>query len=359
MTDGENYKGASLDRADGQTEPQAHDHTAVESKKTWKDIAKQVLPWVVTAGILIYIFSTMDLGKFLETLKDANLLFMVLSLLSIGCFLFLFDAYIFSRLISWFSAGFTMYESMTLRGVGLLLMNININVGQGAFLYFVHRLKKVSLKDLLGIQFYFMAGDFFAGLVLITGATAYLHLTDPPIWLWKLDLAVLGGWLYVVHIIAYWIFKWDHFVLGFFRKWPILHAYDKSTPGQWAKLCLFRLVFQAVAFCINIVAIIAFDADIPIIKIILLGPIIFMISTLPVSVGGVGTTQAAWLMFFREYASEEKLIGLSLSINILFIIFHTLIGLIFMKRAIRLIFGETGGSLKDLTTAVAEGKDED
>ena len=52
--------------------------------------------------------------------------------------------------------------------------------------------------------------------------------------------------------------------------------------------------------------------DIPLLQLLTFLPLVFMIGALPVTVAHLGTSQAAWIFFFSDYAAEADLLAYSL-----------------------------------------------
>ena len=57
--------------------------------------------------------------------------------------------------------------------------------------------------------------------------------------------------------------------------------------------------------------------------------------SLPIAVAHLGTSQAAWLLFFSSNASPAKIVAYSLAAQLTFMLCNALIGLVFLPRASR------------------------
>jgi hypothetical protein len=74
---------------------------------------------------------------------------------------------------------------------------------------------------------------------------------------------------------------------------------------------------------------------IPFVKLMLFLPLVFLAAALPISVAHLGTSQAAWLLFFSGNATEAKILAYSLAAHFTFMFCNGLIGLFFLPRASR------------------------
>ena len=55
-------------------------------------------------------------------------------------------------------------------------------------------------------------------------------------------------------------------------------------------------------------------------------PVIFMLAALPVTVAHLGTTQAAWIFFFSQYAPVPRLLAFSLAAHLVFSFTRAMLG---------------------------------
>ena len=72
---------------------------------------------------------------------------------------------------------------------------------------------------------------------------------------------------------------------------------------------------------------------IPFVKLMLFLPLVFLAAALPIAVAHLGTSQAAWLLFFSTNATPVKIVAYSLAAQLTFMLCNALIGLVFLPRA--------------------------
>jgi hypothetical protein len=88
-----------------------------------------------------------------------------------------------------------------------------------------------------------------------------------------------------------------------------------------------------VSLCLHYLAAPAFGVTIPFGQMMIFLPVIFMLAALPISVAHLGTTQAAWLVFFGRYAPAPRLLAFSLAAHLAFVATRALLGLAFLPWA--------------------------
>ena len=77
----------------------------------------------------------------------------------------------------------------------------------------------------------------------------------------------------------------------------------------------------------------AFGFHIPFGHLLVFLPVIFMLAALPVTVAHLGTTQAAWVLFFSQYASAPQLLAFSLAAHLVFASTRAMLGLAWLPWA--------------------------
>ena len=70
-------------------------------------------------------------------------------------------------------------------------------------------------------------------------------------------------------------------------------------------------------------------------KLMLFLPLVFLAAALPIAVAHLGTSQAAWLLFFSGNATPARILAYSLAAHFTFMFCNGLIGLCFLPRATR------------------------
>jgi hypothetical protein len=77
----------------------------------------------------------------------------------------------------------------------------------------------------------------------------------------------------------------------------------------------------------------AFGIHIPFAHMLAFLPVTFMIAALPITVAHLGTTQAAWIFFFGQWAPAPRLVAFSLAAAATFSVCRALVGLLFTPVA--------------------------
>jgi hypothetical protein len=127
---------------------------------------------------------------------------------------------------------------------------------------------------------------------------------------------------------------------------------------RYAQVILLRSPMFLVSLLLSFFAVKTFGIQIPLAQMMAFLPIVFMLAALPITVAHLGTTQAAWIFFFNAYAAEEKLLAYSLASHLAFMLTRGMLGLVFLPRACKDLFGPLRPErllVTDQTRAAAKG----
>ena len=116
---------------------------------------------------------------------------------------------------------------------------------------------------------------------------------------------------------------------------------------------------KAPSFLLSIVtqylALSLYGIAIPFAKLTLFLPLVFLAAALPVAAAHLGTSQAAWLLFFSGNASNSQILAYSLAAHFTFMFCNGVIGLCFLPRAIRELSGVERAARDKLRPAMIRG----
>jgi hypothetical protein len=117
------------------------------------------------------------------------------------------------------------------------------------------------------------------------------------------------------------------------REWQLFRTFRRATLARYLQIVLLRMPMFAVAVCAHYFGARAFGIDIPFGHLLTFLPVVFMVAALPVTVAHLGTTQAAWIYFFGQFAPAPKLLAFSLVAHLTFTLTRALLGLLWLPVA--------------------------
>jgi hypothetical protein len=250
----------------------------------------RLLPWLVTAGLLLMLFMRTSVTEVIDAARaSAGWTLPVGLLCVIG--IYIGDSFAMWRTFGWFLAKMSFADVLLVRGATYLLAAINYNVGQGAIVYFVHRTAGTSIMRGAATVLLVMGTNVLALLFL---STAGLAVADGVPQAAKILLAV--GWagllLYVALVAARprWLDR------------PIFQVLLDSGIGGHLRALAVRIPHIASLVAFQYTMLHALHVQVPLVAALATLPIVFLVQVLPISVQGLGTTQAVMVFFFARYA---------------------------------------------------------
>jgi hypothetical protein len=250
--------------------------------------------WLVTAALLVLVFRKVSAGELVAAVHGAAPWTIPVGFLGMTAIYF-GDSFAIWKTFGWFLARLSFVEVLVLRGATYLLAAINYNVGQGAIVYFVHRSAGVPV----------MRGVATVLLIMGVNVLALLFLTS-------IGLGVAPEIPHAVAVITgvAWAGLLIYALTVALRpRWlasrPLFDVLLSAGLGGHARALLVRLPHIAALIFFQTTILHGFGVAVPLGYAIVALPVVFFIAVLPISVQGLGTTQAAMVYFFARYAAGD------------------------------------------------------
>ena len=120
----------------------------------------------------------------------------------------------------------------------------------------------------------------------------------------------------------------------------------RDAAARYARSCCCARRCSSCRSSLHYYAAHAFGIHIPFGQLLTFLPVIFMLAALPVTVAHLGTTQAAWIFFFSQYAPAPRLLAFSLAAHLVFASTRALLGVLWLPSA---YFDLVPGRVRTLT----------
>ena len=250
----------------------------------------RLLAWAVTAGLLVLLFHRIPFHEVLAAARGAapwavpaTLFFMLM--------IYLGDSFAIWKTFGWFLAPLSLTDVLLVRGATYLLAAINYNVGQGAIVYFVHRNAGTTIMRGIATTLLVLGVNVLALLFLATTG-----LTIAPAVPFAVKALVAVAWaglaIYVV-------------LVALRPRWldrPVFEVLLGAGLGGHARALVVRLPHIAALIAFQFSALRAFGVRVPLVDALATLPVTLLVAVLPISIQGLGTTQATMVYFFARYA---------------------------------------------------------
>jgi Lysylphosphatidylglycerol synthase TM region len=311
---------------------------------------KRLLPLATTLVIFILIFRRIPFAHFAATMAHADYSYFLLLMIPNSVFYFAWDTLVLTVVMRWFHGPLRYGELLPVRAVAYILALLNGDLAEGAMAVYLGRQAQAPLLEIVStviflswLELTHLAAWATAGMLLFPRAV-------PPELYW-IPAGFALFWTFFLLYARRGIAPWRPLtrrlgrissrlaVRGGVREWPILRTFRIAPLRRYAEVIGLKAPMFAFSLVIHYLAAEAFGFHIPFTKLVAFLPIVFMLAALPITVAHLGTTQAAWIFFFRAYATPSQLLAFSLAAHLTFMLTRGALGLIFVPQAYRDLVG--------------------
>lgn len=310
----------------------------------WK-LARRILPWLVAAGLLTWVFWGVPLQDFVDALGRGQFTWYLPAMVCCMVCIFLADTLAISKTFTWFTTPIPYRTVLRIRGASYLMSVINYNLGQGALVIFANRAKSVSYGRATGTVLLLMGVSL---VVLILLSAVGLFVSDAPkaVAFRPYVIALLLAFAVYLVVVA--------IKPRFLSRWSVAQPMlDAGLRGHLAAIAV-RAPHMALVFIAHYITMRAFGIDIPLLAFLSTMPFVSLMSAIPISPQGLGTTQYAAVYFFSAFApgtvAQQKatVLAYSLTTSVLAIFFMLATGLFFLRSGMKLLHLDDDKKRSDL-----------
>lgn len=278
-------------------------------------VMKKFVSLVISVAILLIIYSQIDFDKLIKVLQNCDLFWMTISLLMFIPLTLLTSWRLQQLMPSHRTLGFIEANRLIL-GASVLNMILPSKMGDIAKAYFLKDRGHLSGSLSLSLVIFEKACDLLSLLFwCVFGLIVYPHKNEL---FWVMTLAVAGGLFFGIILIAS-----PSFALLFFQilakalpkkmsakldkissAWREMHDYFWEDKKQltWITLnSIFTWFLHLVQIWLFILALKAWT---PFLINLALSPLAILAGLLPLTFAGVGTRDAALILFYQPYFNE-------------------------------------------------------
>ena len=283
---------------------------------------------VLTVTIFLLIFWRIPFGAFWKALSGAHLLPFLVLMGSFSLGFFLLDTFVLSTLIRWFHGPLPYRDLLPVRAVTYLVSILNTQLAQGALALYIHRRFRTPLAQITSTVALMMLLET-TNLILFATLGAVAFPGGAPLLLLVLPLVLVTVWLLLISLA-----RGKLGVLGQRLSGSgLLSTFRRARLGQCAVILGLKGCVFCLALLVHSQALGFFGMAIPLARLVACLPVVFLVGALPITVAHLGTSQAAWIFFFSDYAPTADLLAYSLVSHMTFMLANRTFGVLFLPRA--------------------------
>ena len=291
-----------------------------------------MLPLIISGAALIYVFGyAIDWQAIPEATDRANmLLFIGITVLDKVVF-FLVWSLVQASMVRRFLEPVPRRQIIAVKGAAELARAVNNSISDAAFFLGVWQLCRVSLQSVVAVTTLPFAAHF---LVLLVQATLALAFVPRDLVQFGViaGVVVFGWFIIAAFVIARQLGAVDRLYRLFRLEWLSNRvAFRDLLPylGVFAAFAAADVLIQGMASR-------AFGNEIDWVSLTAGIPVLYFMMMLP-SFGNFGTREIVWANIFHGYGSSASLFAFALWTNVIFLVMHVLIGVLFLNRALTLL----------------------
>ena len=302
---------------------------------------RKALPYLGTALIFAIIFYKIPLGDVAKALEQVPVLKFFALFFPFCALYWLVDSFCLTWVVRRFNAPMRYRDILPIRASMYLLSLINTNLGQGGVAYYLYRKARIPFLEALGSILFIAVMEVYQLFLFSTAGVIFYSPSRPE----QSEIVHVMRFMYVAAWIAFFamvglsaaarrrasVARW----LETGRAGGLARTFVEARPRDYAIVLALKAPSFVLALIAQFFALSMYGIPIPLERLIVFLPLVFMAAALPIAVAHLGTSQAAWLLFFAGSAPEAKILAYSLAAHVTFMACNGVIGVFFLPRASR------------------------
>lgn len=263
----------------------------------------------MAVAIFAYLFHLYPPQKIWESLQFVRLSTFIPFAIGYFFLIFFADTFALTRLLKRFGFAIHVKDLVAARGVTYLLMILNYAAGQAAFAYYLKRTHRIPLWEAFSLFFFIAFIDLYWVITLAFAGSFFLNFNIAGIELKKF-VWIVAAIAYIIFILnlLFWrgpLYKkiesknWR--AIHWIRKKDIFRLLKEAKISDYLKLAFLRIPIHISLIVSMYIVLKTFDVFVPFIQLLGNIPLVILTGTIPITPGGLGTTNAVMVELLKPY----------------------------------------------------------
>lgn len=312
--------------------------TAVRKVKAWQ----RLLPYLITVACFAYIYSLLTraaaregsglLPYLLKSFENVSWL-RWLAMMIPYCFLYLaIDSLVVWSVINWFNAKIRYTDILPIRASAYILSLVNEQVSKGAIAVYLNRRDGIPGWEVGSSMLFLMFCEYYSLMLWATIGVALQWSAIQPVF-HVIPWIAVGS---AVFFALFHLFFSGRIGAGSaLRERPILRAFRLAKLWHYAAVIAMRAPLVIAGVVVYTLALRLFGVSVSFAEILGYLPVIFFGAAMPGPMHSVAIL--FWVLLFPDRPGQMAAFGFVM--HNFFILFNAGIGLLFLRRATREMFG--------------------
>jgi hypothetical protein len=305
---------------------------------------QRLLPWAITIACLAFLYTRLQgaaaaqgtgLLPYLAGIFSRVSWSRWLALMVPYCvFYFLIDTLVLWRVINWFNTRIGFMDLVPVRASSYILSIINEQISKGAVAVYLHRRANVPGWEVGSSMLFIMFCEFYYLLIWATIGVLREWNQFPEVFH---AIPVIAAAAAVVFVLFHLYFSGRIAARSTLREKPIFHAFRHAKVWYYAVIVLIRSPILLGAVVTYTLALRLFGVDASFSQMLGYLPVILFGAATPGPMRSVAIL--LWVILFPGKPGEMTAFGFVQ--HNFFVLFNAGFGLLFLRRAMRELFGRT------------------
>ncbi len=311
---------------------------APRKAKLWQ----RLLPFLITAGCFAYLYERLSRGAAAEGSRLLPYLLKSfenvswprwLALMIPYCFLYLLlDSVVVWSVINWFNAKIRYADILPIRASAYILSLVNEQVSKGAIALYLNRRDGVPGWEVGSSMLFLMFCEYYSLILWGTIGVSLRWSTIQPVF-HAIPWIALGSLLFFV---LFYLFFRGAIGSGIaLRDRPILRAFRLAKVWHYGAVILLRAPLVIAGVIVYTLALRLFGGSVSFSEMLGYLPVIFFGAAMPGPMHSVAIL--FWVLLFPDRPGQMTAFGFVM--HNFFVLFNAAVGLLFLRRATREVFG--------------------
>lgn len=302
----------------------------------------RVLPWVITIACFAFLYTRIDgaarragssaVPFLLGVFEKVDWWSWLALMIPYSLLFFVIDSAVIWRVVNWFNAKVPYRDILPVRASTYILSILNEQIGKGVIAYYLNRRDGVPGWQVGSSMLFVMFCEFYY-LLMWACVGALMRWDRVPDAFRTLPWVALGAAIFFVLWILY--FRGTLLPGSKLRDRQLLHAFRQAKPWQYLGVIALRSPALLTAAFVYSRALGLFGVESSFGEMLGVLPLVFFGAATPGPMRSVAITM--WVLLFPDRPAEMTAFGLVM--HNFFIFFNAAIGLLFLRRANRELFG--------------------
>ncbi|MGH0035967.1 MAG: hypothetical protein ACQGVK_13150 [Myxococcota bacterium] len=305
---------------------------------------QKLVPWAITVACFSYLYVRLAgaaarqgqsaLGYLGGVFAEVSWTSWLALMIPYSVFFFLVDSTVVWRVVNWFNTRVALKDILPIRGSSYILSIVNEQVGKGAMGLYLYQRHGVPGWEVGSSMIFIMFCEFY---YLLSWATLgwMLSRDQLPAEFEAIPYILAGA---LVFFVVFHLFFTGVIPIGAaLRDRPLFKSFREASVGRYLTIIVLRSPAIALAVVVYTLALRLFGPQIDMATMLGYLPVIFFGAATPGPMRSVAIT--LWVVLFPG-EDPARMTAFGIVQHNFFIFFNAAIGLLFLRRANRELFGE-------------------